>query len=126
MAIDWLGYNLSIAGVVGILALLGVASETSIVMFLYLKNAYEERRIENLSELKQAVLIGAAQRVRPKLMTVLSIIASLVPIMFSSGTGSEITKAIAAPMLGGMISSMVLCLLIVPVCFYILKARGLK
>ncbi|OBV29101.1 hypothetical protein BKN38_08510 [Helicobacter sp. CLO-3] len=126
LAIDWLGYNLSIAGVVGILALLGVASETSIVMFLYLKNAYEERRIENLSELKQAVLIGAAQRVRPKLMTVLSIIASLVPIMFSSGTGSEITKAIAAPMLGGMISSMVLCLLIVPVCFYILKARGLK
>lgn len=127
VAIDLLGFNLSIAGVVGLLALLGVASETSIVMLLYLQEALAQMR-ENINnptkeDLKQCVLKGAALRVRPKLMTVFCIIASLLPIMFSQNVGSEITRAIAAPMLGGMISSSILTLFIIPICFYLLHLR---
>ncbi|RDU72947.1 AcrB/AcrD/AcrF family protein [Helicobacter aurati] len=153
-AIEYFGFNLSIAGVVGLLALLGIASETSIVMLLYLEQSFKEMKqkffcvngnestllhsqdsqfvvqpilvVNWLVLLKQCVLKGAAQRVRPKLMTVLSIIASLLPIMFSSGVGSEIIRAIAVPMLGGMITSTLLTLFIIPICFYLLKKRALQ
>lgn len=123
MMIDMLGYNLSIAGVVGVLALLGIAAETSIVMLLYLEQSYKDMRPNTPLSLKMCIMQGAAKRVRPKLMTVLSIIASLVPIMFSQGVGSEISKAIAAPMLGGMITSVLLTLFIIPVCFYLMKLK---
>ncbi|RDU61341.1 efflux RND transporter permease subunit [Helicobacter sp. MIT 14-3879] len=161
-AIDYLGFNLSIAGIVGLLALLGIASETSIVMLLYLEQSFQamkhqffiadflpdsqdsqlqdsvkstlDSNLESklalqthwLDLLRSCVLKGAAQRVRPKLMTVLSIIASLVPIMFSHDVGSEIMRAIAAPMLGGMITSTLLTLFIIPICFYLLKKRELQ
>ncbi|MDD7568237.1 MAG: CusA/CzcA family heavy metal efflux RND transporter [Helicobacter sp.] len=130
LAIDLLGFNLSIAGVVGVLALLGVATETSIVMLLYLQHAYQDMQLHTPNpvekDLQECVLQGAALRVRPKLMSVFCIIASLLPIMFSENVGSEITKAIAAPMLGGMITSTILTLFIIPICFYLLHKRDLK
>ncbi|STQ85605.1 efflux RND transporter permease subunit [Helicobacter muridarum] len=152
LAIDYLGFNLSIAGVVGLLALLGVASETSIVMLLYLEQSFNDAkdkffvsevnsssnnqpldsakfrtlRSNWLEILQECVLSGAAKRVRPKLMTALSIIASLSPIMFSHGVGSEIMRAIAAPMLGGMITSTLLTLFIIPICFYLIKRKELS
>ncbi|WP_300450746.1 CusA/CzcA family heavy metal efflux RND transporter [uncultured Helicobacter sp.] len=125
-----LGYNLSIAGIVGLLALLGIAAETSIVMLLYLQQSYKDTQsiaqYITIESLKSCVMRGAAQRVRPKLMTAISIIASLMPIMYAQGVGSEIMKAIAAPMLGGMITSALLTLFIIPICFYlmILKKEG--
>ncbi len=126
-ALEVFGYNLSIASVVGILALLGIAAETSIVMIIYLEQSFREARasgkILNDIRLKEVVMIGAAQRVRPKLMTIISIIASFLPIMYSHGVGSEIMKAIAMPMLWGMITSGILTLFIIPICFYILKMR---
>ncbi len=127
-----LGYNLSIAGIVGLLALLGIAAETSIVMLLYLQQSYKDTQsiaqYITIESLKSCVMRGAAQRVRPKLMTAISIIASLMPIMYAQGVGSEIMKAIAAPMLGGMITSALLTLFIIPICFYlmILKKEGLS
>ncbi len=126
ITIDILGYNLSIAGIVGILALLGIAAETSIVMLLYLDQSYHEEKVMTCDILRNAVIRGAAKRVRPKLMTVMSIIASLIPIMYTQGVGSEIMKAIAAPMLGGMITSTLLTLFIIPICFYIMKKVLLK
>ncbi len=143
MILEILGYNLSVASVVGFLALLGVASETSIVMLLYLEQSFQEYRQKFfqtnpsnshsttlhsnwLTLLNECILKGAAQRVRPKLMTVLSIIASLVPIMISHGVGSEIMHSIAAPMLGGMITSTLLTLFIIPICFYLLKKKELQ
>lgn len=124
--IEILGYNLSIAGIVGLLALLGIAAETSIVMLLYLNQSYKDTDSVSIESLKACVLRGAAQRVRPKLMTVISIIASLVPIMYSQGVGSEIMKAIAAPMLGGMITSTLLTLFIIPLCFYVMILKKRK
>ncbi|MWV61128.1 hypothetical protein DCO58_11270 [Helicobacter saguini] len=208
-----MGYNLNIAGIVGLLALLGIASETSIVMLLYLEQSFQSMILDSkgrnfiessadskgdfmeyssmkstmessfmeskgatssipcgdttssppplrrgvggwviasirkaihkkdsikssvdskdsiesnktyLKALQEAVIFGAAKRVRPKLMTVFSIIASLIPIMFSQGVGSEIMKAIATPMLFGMISSTILTLFIIPLSFFILKGK---
>ncbi|WP_104758938.1 efflux RND transporter permease subunit [Helicobacter bizzozeronii] len=124
-----LGLNLSIAALVGFLALLGVASETAIVMIIYLEDAYQNflKEAEQTSaKLKEAIMHGAVQRVRPKLMTFFSILVSLVPIMYSHGVGSEIMHAIAAPMLGGMITSVVLTLFIIPTAYFVIKDAQIK
>jgi Cu(I)/Ag(I) efflux system membrane protein CusA/SilA len=122
--IDYLGFNLSIAVIVGFLALLGVAAETAIVMIIYLQEAIEEKTEElnrklNFDEIKDAIYTGAALRLRPKLMTVFAIIGGLIPIMYIDGVGSEVMQRIAAPMIGGVVSSAVLTLIIIPVLYLI-------
>lgn len=120
-----LGYNLSVAVWVGIIALAGVDAETGVVMLLYLDHAYDRRkregRMNNLRDLEAAVEEGAVQRVRPKMMTVMAILMGLLPIMWSSGTGSDVTRRIAAPMVGGVITSFLLELLIYPAVYTIWK-----
>jgi len=120
-----LGYNLSVAVWVGIIALAGVDAETGVVMLLYLDHAYEkfvrEGRMKSLGDLQAAVEEGAVQRIRPKMMTVLAILMGLLPIMWSHGTGADVMKRIAAPMVGGVVTSFVLELLIYPVIFTIWK-----
>jgi copper/silver efflux system protein len=116
-----LGYNMSIAVWVGLIALLGVDAETGVFMLLYLDLAYErakkEGRLRSLAELRQAVLEGAVKRLRPKFMTVATMAFGLVPIMWSTGAGSDIMKRIAAPMIGGIFTSFVLELLIYPIIY---------
>jgi Cu(I)/Ag(I) efflux system membrane protein CusA/SilA len=120
-----LGYNLSVAVWVGIIALAGVDAETGVVMLLYLDHAYEkfvrEGQMKGLGDLQAAVEEGAVQRIRPKMMTVLAILMGLLPIMWSQGTGADVMKRIAAPMVGGVVTSFVLELLIYPVIFTIWK-----
>jgi len=122
----WLGYNLSVAAAVGFIALAGVAAETGVVMLIYLDHAWEEacRRTggqPTLADLYGAVMEGAVERVRPKMMTVTAIMAGLLPIMWSSGAGSEVMRRIAAPMVGGMISSTVLTLVVIPAIYALVK-----
>jgi Cu(I)/Ag(I) efflux system membrane protein CusA/SilA len=120
-----LGYNLSVAVAVGIIALAGVDAETGVVMLLYLDLAYhkwkDEGRIGSLDNLKEAVMEGAVKRVRPKMMTVMAILMGLLPIMWSHGTGADVMKRIAAPMVGGIVTSFVMELLIYPVIFTVWK-----
>jgi Cu(I)/Ag(I) efflux system membrane protein CusA/SilA len=120
-----LGYNLSVAVWVGIIALAGVDAETGVVMLLYLDLAYErfkrEGRMASLADLHAAVEEGAVQRLRPKMMAVMAILMGLLPIMWSTGTGADVMKRIAAPVVGGVVSSFVLQLLIYPVIFAIWK-----
>ncbi|MBT9522543.1 MAG: efflux RND transporter permease subunit, partial [Dechloromonas sp.] len=121
----WLGYNLSVAVAVGFIALAGVAAETGVIMLIYLDHAWEElktkRRAEGqvpgLTDLYEAIMEGAVERVRPKMMTVVAIMAGLLPIMWGTGTGSEVMSRIAAPMVGGMISSTVLTLAVIPAIY---------
>ncbi len=128
-----LGYNLSVAVAVGFIALAGVAAETGVVMLIYLDHAWAEMqarchaegRPTGVAELYAAVIEGAVERVRPKMMTVVAIMAGLLPIMWSNGTGSEVMSRIAAPMIGGMISSTVLTLLVIPAIYALVKGRGL-
>lgn len=125
-----LGYNLSIGVAVGFLALAGLDAEMGIVMLIYLTNAYNERvkgnRMNNMADLNDAVIEGTVLRVRPKLMTVTAIIAGLLPIMWSAGTGTDVMKRIAAPMVGGMFTSALLELIVLPAIFVIWKARSLR
>ena len=125
--ISMLDYNISIAVIVGFLSLLGVAAETSIVMVIYL---LEERKKLgerfSKSELKNAIIEGAVMRLRPKLMTVFAIISSLLPIMYTIGVGSEVMQRIAAPMIGGMVSSTLLTLIVVPIVFYMIERKNVK
>lgn len=120
-----LKYNLSIAVWVGIIALAGIAAETGVVMLLYLDQAYDtykrKGRMKTLADLQEAVYEGAVKRIRPKMMTVLAILMGLLPIMWSHGAGSDVMKRIAAPMVGGVITSFILELLIYPVIFTIWK-----
>jgi Cu(I)/Ag(I) efflux system membrane protein CusA/SilA len=124
-----LGYNLSVAVAVGFIALAGVAAETGVVMLIYLDHAWEavqakcaaENRRATSADLYAAVMEGAVERVRPKLMTVVAIMAGLLPIMWSTGTGSEVMSRIAAPMVGGMISSTVLTLIVIPAIYALVK-----
>ena len=120
-----LGYNMSVAVWVGIIALAGVDAETGVVMLLYLDVAYHrcqrEGRMATLADLEGAVMDGAVQRVRPKMMTVMAILMGLLPIMWSSGTGADVMKRIAAPMVGGVITSFLLELLIYPAIYTIWK-----
>ena len=126
-----LGYHLSVAVAVGFIALAGVATEIGVIMMTYLNHAWERRRRAaaqqgrkpELEALREAVLEGAALRVRPIVMTVTAILAGLLPIMLGGGTGSEVMRRIAAPMVGGMVSVTVLALLVVP-CVYYLRYRG--
>ena len=129
----WLGFNLSVAVVVGFIALSGVAAETGVVMLIYLDQAMEEVRAARQStgrvfdrgDLQEAIMLGAVERVRPKMMTVTAIMAGLVPILCSTGTGSEVMQRIAVPMIGGMVSSTVLTLLVIPVIYALVKGWGL-
>lgn len=120
-----LGYNLSIAVWVGFIALAGVDAETGIVMLIYLRNAYERRKAEGnmntYDDLREAVIEGTVLRVRPKLMTVTAIIAGLLPIMWGTGAGSDVMRRIAAPMVGGMVTSGVMELLVLPAIYIIWK-----
>ncbi|MCG3116993.1 MAG: CusA/CzcA family heavy metal efflux RND transporter [Candidatus Manganitrophus sp. SA1] len=124
-----LGYNMSVAVWVGIIALAGVDAETGVVMVLYLDEAFDRRRREGkmttLSDLYAAVMEGAVQRVRPKLMTVSTTIAGLVPILWSTGAGADVMKRIAAPMVGGMVSAAILELLVLPVIYILWRKSGL-
>ncbi len=124
----FLGYNLSIAAWVGMIALLGLDAETGVFMLMYLDLAFDERvqknQMNTLTDLRQAVIEGAAHRVRPKLMTVAALFMGLIPIMWSLGAGSDVMKRIAAPMIGGLISSFLLELLIYPVIFYLWKSKA--
>jgi Cu(I)/Ag(I) efflux system membrane protein CusA/SilA len=125
-----LDYDLSVAVWVGFIALAGVAAETGVVMLIYLDHAYKEKLEEKGSlsakDLYDAIMVGAVERVRPKMMTVTAIMAGLMPIMWGHGTGSQAMKRIAAPMVGGMVSSTVLTLIVIPVIYYMLKGRKVK
>lgn len=125
-----LGYNLSIAVWVGIIALAGLDAETGVVMLLYLDHAFDDwkRRgmMRGLQDLKDAIHHGAVQRVRPKIMTASVIIAGLVPIMWSHGTGADVMKRIAAPMVGGVVTSVMLELAVYPVIYFLWKSWSLR
>jgi copper/silver efflux system protein len=124
MFVKLLGYDLSVATVVGFLALLGIAAETAIVMIVYLQKSCEKLEVGYTDkELKEACIEGSAHRVRPKLMTVLSLGAGLLPIMYISGVGSEIMRNIAAPMMGGLVSSTALTLFILPSLYFWIRSR---
>jgi copper/silver efflux system protein len=124
-----LGYNLSVASAVGFIALGGVAAEIGVVMLVYLNHAAESResssRLQTEQDLIEAIIEGAALRMRPIAMTVAVIIAGLLPVMWGSGTGSEIMRRIAAPMVGGMITAPLLSMLVIPAAYRIMRARRL-
>jgi Cu(I)/Ag(I) efflux system membrane protein CusA/SilA len=130
----WLGFNFSVAVAVGFIALAGVAAETGVVMLIYLDGAYRARvahaavegRVLEIGDVNAAVMEGAVERVRPKLMTVTAIMAGLLPIMWSTGAGSEIMQRIAVPMIGGMVSSTVLTLLVIPAIYSLVKGSALQ
>jgi len=125
-----LGYNLSVAVWVGIIALAGVAAETGVVMLVYLDEAYERRlregRMATAEDLREAIIEGAVQRVRPKMMTVAAIMGGLLPIMWTTGTGADVMKRIAAPMIGGMVSSTILTLLVIPMLYAMWRWQEVK
>jgi Cu(I)/Ag(I) efflux system membrane protein CusA/SilA len=127
----WLsGYNMSVAVGVGFIALAGVAAETGVVMLLYIDNAFKDRmrsgKMNSKEDLKSAVMYGAVERVRPKLMTVTTTIVGLLPIMWGHGTGSQVMKRIAAPMVGGLITSTILTLIVIPAIYYLWRGRRFK
>ncbi|MVF23030.1 efflux RND transporter permease subunit [Methylocaldum sp. BRCS4] len=129
-----LEYNLSVAVAVGFIALAGVAAETGVVMLIYLDDAFQsiQRRREaagervTVADLYAAVMAGAVERVRPKMMTVVAIMAGLLPILWSSGTGSEVMRRIAAPMVGGMVSSTILTLIVIPAIYALVKEYPIR
>ena len=125
-----LNYNMSVAVWVGMIALAGLDAETGVVMLLYLDLAHEkwkrEGRLQNIDDLKDSVMYGAVKRIRPKIMTVSVILAGLIPIMFSTGAGADIMKRIAAPMIGGVVTSTILELLIYPAIYMIWKGREFR
>jgi Cu(I)/Ag(I) efflux system membrane protein CusA/SilA len=128
-----LGYHMSVAVAVGFIALAGVAAETGVVMLIYLDHAWEEVQAEcraagrapAAADLHRAIMAGAVERVRPKMMTVVAIMAGLLPIMWGTGTGSEVMSRIAAPMVGGMVSSTILTLAVIPAIYALVKRRSL-
>lgn len=125
-----LGYHMSIAVWIGLIALLGVDAETGVFMLLYLDLAHDKARLEGRlstpSELQKAVMEGAARRVRPKFMTVATMFLGLLPILWSNGSGSEVMKRIAAPMIGGIFTSFLLELLVYPAIYYAWKQRSAR
>lgn len=125
-----LHYNLSVAVWIGIIALAGLDAETGVVMLLYLDLAYDEWRqkglMRNLRDLRDAIYHGAVKRLRPKIMTTSVIIAGLVPILWSNGAGADVMKRIAAPMVGGVITSTISVLAVYPAIYYLWRSRGLK
>jgi len=127
---DYLGYNWSVAVAVGIIALAGLAAETGVVMLLYLDIAYEgwkkRGRMETFAHLREAIDQGAVQRIRPKMMTVATTFLSLVPILWATGTGSDVMRRIAAPMVGGVFTSFIGELIVFPAIYFIWRGIGLK
>lgn len=129
-----LGYNLSVAVVVGFIALAGVAAETGVVMLIYLDHAWDATKEKcaatgknpTIADLYEAIMEGAVERVRPKMMTVVAIMAGLLPIMWGSGTGSEVMRRIAAPMVGGMVSSTILTLIVIPAIYALVKEISIQ
>ena len=125
----WLGFNMSVAVAVGFIALAGVAAETGVVMLIYLEQAMAEVKAERdahnrpfvRADLYEAIMLGAVERVRPKMMTVVAIMAGLIPILWSTGAGSEVMQRIAVPMIGGMISSTILTLVVIPAIYGLVK-----
>jgi len=131
LILQWLlGYNFSVAVWVGYIALFGIAVETGVVMVVYLHEALQRRldlgAVMSEADIEQAAIEGAVQRLRPKLMTVIAVLASLAPILWESGIGSDVMKPIAAPIVGGMITSTIHVLILVPVFFVLLKERALR
>jgi Cu(I)/Ag(I) efflux system membrane protein CusA/SilA len=130
----WLGFNFSVAVAVGFIALAGVAAETGVVMLIYLEQALKELKAKCVREgrpftaedLHAAIMSGAVDRVRPKIMTVTAIAAGLLPIMWSYGTGAEVMQRIAVPMIGGMVSSTLLTLIVIPAIYALVKAPRLS
>ena len=126
----WLGYNFSVAVWVGYIALYGVAVQTGVVMVVYLHEALDRHLRQGGTmtddDIRQATMEGSVLRLRPKLMTVGVTVAALVPIMWSTGVGSDVMKPIAAPIIGGMVTSTTHVLVITPVIFYIVKRRALR
>jgi copper/silver efflux system protein len=131
LLLQWLlGYNFSVAVWVGYIALFGIAVETGVVMVVYLHEAFETRLSAgtpmNDADVEQAVIDGAVQRLRPKLMTVTAVVLSLAPILWESGIGSDVMKPIAAPIVGGMVTSTIHVLILVPVFFLLMKRRQVR
>jgi Cu(I)/Ag(I) efflux system membrane protein CusA/SilA len=131
LLLQWaLGYNFSVAVWVGYIALFGIAVETGVVMVVYLHEALQHRLADPTplreSDIEQSAIDGAVQRLRPKLMTVTAVILSLAPILWESGIGSDVMKPIAAPIVGGMMTSTIHVLILVPVFFLLLKRRALR
>jgi Cu(I)/Ag(I) efflux system membrane protein CusA/SilA len=126
----FLGYNFSVAVWVGFIALFGTAVQTAVVMVIYLNEAVERKRSElgelNRTSLREAVTEGALLRLRPKVMTVSTVVASLLPIMWSSSAGAEVMKPLATPVLGGMVSSLLHVLIVTPVIFFWIHERKLR
>ena len=130
----WMGFNMSVAVAVGFIALAGVAAETGVVMLIYLQNALtewqhraaEDGREFGKADLHGAIMEGAVDRVRPKMMTVAAIMAGLLPILWSTGTGSEVMQRIAVPMIGGMVSSTVLTLVVIPAIFALVEGARMR
>jgi Cu(I)/Ag(I) efflux system membrane protein CusA/SilA len=130
----YLGFNLSVAVAVGFIALVGVAAETGVIMLIYLDHALLERQAAakredrplNRGDVHAAVMEGAVERVRPKMMTVVAITAGLLPILWITGTGSEVMQRIAVPMIGGMASSTILTLVVIPAVYALIKEAGLR
>jgi Cu(I)/Ag(I) efflux system membrane protein CusA/SilA len=125
-----LGYNWSVAVAVGFIALAGVAAETGVIMLIYLDHAWAAQRARvgraTMRDLYEAVVEGAVERVRPKMMTVTAIMAGLLPIFWGDGTGASVMKRIAAPMVGGMVSSTLLTLIVIPAVYSFWKEWELK
>jgi Cu(I)/Ag(I) efflux system membrane protein CusA/SilA len=129
-----LGYNISVAVAVGFIALAGVATQTGVVMLIYIDHAWEaiktKRAAEGsratMAEFYTAVMEGAVERVRPKMMTVMAIMGGLLPMMWSTGTGSEVMRRIAAPMVGGMLSSTILTLIVIPAIYAVVKEGAIR
>ena len=129
----YLGFNLSVAVAVGFIALAGVAAETGVIMLIYLDAALTEQRelaqrqgrAFTRADLNAAIMEGAVNRVRPKMMTVVAIMAGLLPILWSTGTGSEVMQRIAVPMIGGMVSSTILTLIVIPAIYAVIKGVSL-
>lgn len=125
-----LGYNMSVAVAIGFIALAGVAAETGIIMLIYLDHAYSDpiarQRMRGRPDIDAAITVGAVERVRPKMMTVTAIMAGLLPILWSDGAGADVMKRIAAPMVGGMITSTILTLVVIPAIYSLWKERELR
>src|SRR5690606_35690719 len=130
----YLGFNFSVAVVVGFIALAGVAAETGVIMLIYLDQALREKREEVTKEgreltradLGAAIMEGAVDRVRPKAMTVITIMGGLLPILWIEGTGSEVMQRIAVPMICGMVSSTLLTLIVIPAIYALVKQRSIS
>jgi Cu(I)/Ag(I) efflux system membrane protein CusA/SilA len=128
-----MGFNLSVAVAVGFIALAGLAAETGVIMLIYLDHALSEARAKAASDkrpftrddLNAAIMVGAVERLRPKMMTVTTVIVGLMPILWATGTGSDVMSRIAVPMIGGMVSSTILTLAVIPAVYALIKGRGL-